>query len=456
MRIMFYGLQNSGATLLTLLAGQREGSIVIPDLWTMYPAPRVDAGLDACVKVTVTATYPLQRHVEEFRPDHVFLVVRRPVDNIASLWRKSFARHDGTPEEKFAIADAHFAEPDAFSGVVAFEDFVADPSVVTRRLAELGWELPESAADFPRTALQMERHIWAVAPQLYRQAEWGTGQARVQPLRTIRLGNVDDPAAAAFCRAHAPAMHASYEQRRAAGTLPAPVATLKHSALDEVALQGQRNYVGNQLGLFEGLMRAGDGPAALELAVELCALGPDMPEVWNAQVRALEQCGRADEAEAVLTRAVAAAEPGSAQHAALRVHLATRAARAGDLDRCVQIAQQVLDDHPGTVGAHQALADVALRQQRFEDAERHALAVLEVDPRSLNGRRVYADALFGLGQVEAACDWLRSCLAIAPDFQIAARKLARYSEEAATAATPSDGANPGSPGAQPRSTQPPV
>lgn len=442
MRIMFYGLQNSGATLLTLFAGQREDSIVLPDLWTMYPAPRLDAHVDACIKVTVTATYPVERHVEAFRPDHVFLVVRRPVDNIASLWRKPFARHDGTPEEKFAIADAHFAAPAAFSDVVAFEDFVADPSVLTGRLAELGWGLPNDAADFPRSALQMEQHIWAVTPELYGQAEWGTGQARVQPLRAIRLGAIEDPDAAAFSRAHAPTMHASYEQRRAAGTLPVAVATLKHTTQDEVALQGQRNYIGNQLGLFESFMRVGDGQAALELAVELCALAPDMSEVWNAQARALEQCGRAGEAEDVLTTAAAAAAPGSAQHVSLRVLLATRAARAGDLDRCVDIAQAVLEDHPGTLGAHQALADVALRQQRFADAERHALAVLEVEPRSLNGRRTYADALFGLGQVEAACDLLRSCLAIAPDFQIAARKLERYAASVAPAASPSGPAGP--------------
>jgi hypothetical protein len=43
MRIMFYGLQTSGATLVTLFTGQRPSSVALPDLWTMYWAPRFPA-----------------------------------------------------------------------------------------------------------------------------------------------------------------------------------------------------------------------------------------------------------------------------------------------------------------------------------------------------------------------------------------------------------------------------
>lgn len=427
MRLMFYGLQNSGATLVTLFAGQRPASVVIPDLWTMYCAPEIGGSADICIKVTVTSSFPLRRHLEAFRPDAAFMVVRRPVDNIVSLRRKHFARHDGTPAEKFATADRHFASPDPFDGVVAFEDFVSAPGVLARKLEELGWDLPDDAGTFPRTPLEIERHNWREMPDLYHRAQWGTGQARIQSLNQLRLGAVEDEQASAFCERHCPAMHEHYEQRQALASVPPPV-PLRHSAQDEPAFQAQQNYVLNHLALFESHIRLGNHQAALELAEEMSNLAPDRPETWRARARALGLCGRHEEAESLLLHALQESAPQSTKALGIKNALAASALRDGDVERCTELAREVIACDPRNVPAQQLLADSALKEGRFADAISHAEAVINMDSANVGGRRALGEGLLGVGRISEAREWLESCSALAPDNQLVRRKLEQVRE----------------------------
>lgn len=422
LRIMFYGLQNSGATLVALFAGQRPGSVVLPDLFTMYCAPRVDDDLDVCLKVTVTTAFPLEQHIRRFRPDHVFLVVRRPVDNAVSLRRKPFARHDGTVEEKFQVADGHFVDPRPFTDVIHFEDFVDDHEPVQRMLDRLGWHLPSSAAEFNRSSLDMENDIWRMAPRLYEQVQWGPGQARVAPLPTIRLGAAEDPAAEQFCRQHAPHLHEHYQDRERSGLVPSPV-RVRRTAQDESALQARTNFVANHLAIFEGFLRQNAPQEALEVTDELLALAPDVAAVWTARARALELNGSPYEARSALVEAIESSPEPSELRRDLRLALASHLLRTGDITGCGEIAAALLSDHPDLTAAHMLSAEVALRERRFEETRSHALRVLETDPSSVNARRLVAEGLNGLGDVSEACEWLRSALLISPEFQVARRRL---------------------------------
>lgn len=419
MRILLYGLQNSGATLAALFAGQREGSLVVPDLWTMYCAPRPPFSRDICVKATVTEAFPLSRHKRAFRPDFTALIVRRPIDNYLSLKRKAFANHDGIITQKFRRVERAFRATSTFNEVVVFEDFVAAPDAFANRLRQFGWRLPPDAHEFPRSALEMERFIWAQERRLYPQIQWGTGQARIQPLAGIRLGRSEDQEARAFCRQHCPALQDFYDERdRSQANAP----LLRHPQ-DEPALQAQQNYATQLLPLFEGYLRIGDARSALEAASDLCACAPDVPACWGAKARAFESLGQPDEAGSTLESAIAAAANRPAAHRELRLHLAQHALRRGDFASAMAMCRALLEEAPDDVGAHLAIAEASLRRRQFEVVHRHASTAMALDPRNVNARRLLAESLLGTSQREEAIDYFRSCLAISPGYTPAEARL---------------------------------
>jgi len=422
MRLLLYGLQNSGATLLALLAGQRPGSIVLPDLWTMHAAPEISDRYDVCVKATVTTAFPLERHVERFRPDLVVMVVRRPVDNLLSLRHKSYAGHDGTLEEKFAIADGHFAERDGIDLVLHFEDVVDAADQLTEPLAAVGWVLPTDATRFPRRPVDMERTIWRRMPELYADVQWGTGEARLDPLASIRLGSASNDEAAIFCSRHAPQLHKYYESRPGvSGRIP-----VTRTAQDDAALQSLSGFVTGQLALCESAVRSGLLAEAEEITADLIRLAPDRGEVWGARARVLEALGCAGSARDELEIAVEAASTKDARRELLTAR-ARQELRLGNPHGCLEISERIVAEWPGDAGALHGLADACVRLGRAEEGRGYIEQLLERDPRNVQALLVLANAWLALGSVADAVDALLQCLAIAPNFQPAIRKLAELS-----------------------------
>jgi tetratricopeptide (TPR) repeat protein len=411
-RILFYGLQNCGATLLAMLAGQRPDSLVVPDLWTMYAAPRADdVPGDVCLKATVTTSFPLARHVERFRPDHVFVVTRRPEDNLVSLQRKPYANHDGTIAEKFEVVDSVVADLPAAATHVLFEDVMQDPAALCGALADLGWTLPPDALELGRTALDMERTLWEQAPGLYAEVQWGVGEARPDPLRgPVPLGYVEDAAATDFCRRHSPVLQRLYEDR---GPNPdVRVVRATASAADEAALQARQRMLDNQLAVFERLLRS-DAREALALAGELCAWAPGSARAWHTRARALEELGDPRGAVGVLADAEAVVDPGD--RPLLRELRARQALRLGDVDTAAELATRATDAEPGRIDGWLLLGEIALRRQEWTRARDFGARALSILPRSNQALLVMARAASRAGDIESARRILRSCLALAPD-----------------------------------------
>lgn len=420
MRVLVYGLQNSGATLVTLYIGQRSGTLVVPDLWTMFCAPRGPFEQDLCVKVTITESFPLETHVAAFEPDFKILVVRRPIDNWLSLRKKSFANHDGTIEQKFARADDVFLHRSDFDAFIVFEDFVSFPALLSESLRNAGWDLPADADCFPRSTLDMERYIWSTAPYLYRQIQWGVGQARIQALENISLGYSDDPQARAFCERHCPNLHRFYEEHPTSRVSGA-VRPVTHVSQDEEALQSQLGFIGNMVGLFENALHVGGTSMAMEIAEDLCICAPNSPEGWNAKARVLEVMGDLPAAEKVLQEALLRAHTDRAP--AFYLNLARQALRLGQINSGLEIAERILDEDPDNFPARITAAEAQVRACRFESAMNHAERVMALDPRSTNARRLMAESLVGLGRKQEAIDMFRSCLAISPGYRPAELRL---------------------------------
>lgn len=423
MRVLVYGLQNSGATLVTLYVGQRPGTLVVPDLWTMFCAPRGPVGQDSCVKVTITESYPLEMHAAAFEPDFKILVVRRPVDNWLSLRKKAFANHNGTIEQKFARLDEIFMQRNSFDAFVVFEDFVSSPTLLSRRLQGAGWALPPDADRYPRSALDMERHIWATAPYLYDQIQWNVGQARIQPLAQTSLGYSDDPRARAFCENYCPNLHQFYEERTPRGGVGTGK-RLIHLSQDEDAFQSQQNFVGNMLALFESSLRSGNPSTAKEIAEDLCVCAPANPVVWNAKARAYEAMGELPMAEKILRDALQQSPANLAPE--FHLNLARQALRTGKVGDAFQIAERILQGDPDNLSAHLTAAEAQLRARRFESVLSHAERAMELDPRNVNARRLVAESLIGLGREKEAVNIFRSCLAISPGCRPAERRLLQF------------------------------
>lgn len=427
LRLLFYGLQNSGATLLTLLAGQRPGSVVVPDLWTMYCAPETTTGLDFCLKATITHSFPLDEHLAAFRPDHVFLVVRRPVDNVLSLRRKHYARHNGTLEQKLALADDAFLHRERFTDVLVFEDVVTDPATFVGNLRALGWELPPNAVDFPRGALEMERFIWEHAPDLYGSVQWGAGEARVEPLGTVRLSHAEDEEAAAFALANSPGLHHFYEER---GPRGARRTTTAQTAQDEVAFQSRANYTRNLLAVVEAGLRGGRTAEALALATEITELVPDNIDAWSARARALERGGSVDLAVQMLENVRQTLPDDAPLRAELELARARQALRLGRVEQASELVAAAIQEDRGLVPALLLSAEIWAQQGDWPAAQRYAESVLSSQPRNVSAGLVLANALVAGDQTAQAVRVLEACIAVQPDFEPGRRRLAELLSEA--------------------------
>jgi hypothetical protein len=166
MRLLFYGMQSSGASIFALIAAQAPDCVAFIDIWSMYVAPRLATKHDVVAKVVVTASYPLQLHRERFRPDLTVLVLRHPADVYASLLRKGYGHDDGLAEEKLAVLETVMRRGDGYDHVVYYEDLVSSPRAFIEWLGGLGWPIGPDALNFARTRDAIERTTREACPEI--------------------------------------------------------------------------------------------------------------------------------------------------------------------------------------------------------------------------------------------------------------------------------------------------
>lgn len=428
MRVLVYGLQNSGATLVALFVGQHAGSVVIPDLWTMYRAPRHAFWHDACVKATITTSFPLESHLDAYTPDRTILVLRRPVDNYLRLRSKPFANHDGLLHEKFLYADRIFQERARFDHVVFFEEFGTKHGDLSAGLIEAGWALPNNAASFPRSALEMEQFILDREPELYQHLQWGVGQARVQHLDQLQLKREEDVGAAKFCEQYCPALHEFYDGPRTASTTTT-AGSIDTDNADPASPAAQILAISSNFVAFaESRLRKGDASGALEITSGLCRSGYCSPAVWDVHARGMEAAGKISEVEPLLHGLLASS--GTDGGAVLQL-LAQHAVRTGRLEDALMLAKQSVEHGHDTLAVRLLMARVSLALGNTAASHGYALSALELNPGHAYARRILANTLIDLGRTGEAEMQLEACLKIDPGNKEALRLLKQIQEPSA-------------------------
>lgn len=182
MRLLVHGMQSSGATAFTQVLAQRPGCIALVDIPNNYAAPRVTTGLDFVAKAVITTAYPLDVHVERFRPDKVVLLLRDPRDNYESLRTKDYRHRSGLMEEKFQMLEALFVQRRRFDAVIHYEDLVERHDDVMQAMAGLGWPIDPAYFQFNRSCNALLSSLWAAEPTLMEEMEVVFGNARGREL----------------------------------------------------------------------------------------------------------------------------------------------------------------------------------------------------------------------------------------------------------------------------------
>jgi hypothetical protein len=177
-RVLLYGMQSSGASLMALLAAQGPRTLAVVDLWNPEPAPALEHDGPVVLKATVGPVgFPAQ--IERFGPTATVLVLRDPVDQISVLAGESYRDYAAPLAQKLATFERVFARhATEFTLVLEYEELVRRPAVTAAALGALGLELPPDAAEFPRSletvvAYACEVSTWC-RDNLRRR--WGTGR----------------------------------------------------------------------------------------------------------------------------------------------------------------------------------------------------------------------------------------------------------------------------------------
>jgi hypothetical protein len=180
MRIFIYGMQSSGASLLTFLVGQIPRSIVIADLWISYLAPHLMSEEVIVLKATIS-DIPLEVHLDSYQPTMKILHLRHPADITASLEAKFYRDEGGSLETKLQTLDRTFHARDQFDLTVFYEDLISNPKEVLRQLRDAGIGLPPEAEKFHRkpTSIVSDARTSSEWCNLHYNNGWGLGNAHL-------------------------------------------------------------------------------------------------------------------------------------------------------------------------------------------------------------------------------------------------------------------------------------
>lgn len=175
MKILIYGMQSSGASLLAYTLAQKVDCLAFVDVWNMYAAPHIGTEKDCVAKVVVTTAFSLEEHKSRFRPDVTLLALRHPVDNYYSLQGKSYANESGLIDEKFSLLNETLCSEKGFDAIFHYEDLVFCPRDIIASSRALGWKIGYEALLFPRSLSVIERNNKEYSPETELQLRYGTG-----------------------------------------------------------------------------------------------------------------------------------------------------------------------------------------------------------------------------------------------------------------------------------------
>ena len=180
MRILVYGMQSSGASLVTYFLAQKPNTLAIIDLWNNYEAPCLEDvhASDIILKCVVTTKVTLETHILNFNPDKKVLVLRHPYFNYVSLKNKPWSNESGRMEEKFKVLETVLNKRDQFDLVIMYEDFLFDRRKVLKEIQSIGYKSTKDYFKFNRSKgeilnYNLRHSEWC---NEFYQSKWGFGQ----------------------------------------------------------------------------------------------------------------------------------------------------------------------------------------------------------------------------------------------------------------------------------------
>lgn len=188
MRVLLYGMQSSGASVLAFTLAQKPESLAFVDIWNMFAAPEIEAAeSDIVAKVVVTTAFSLEVHRRRFRPDVTLLVLRHPVDTFYSLSGRSYANENGLIDEKFALLEEVFRAGSGFDHIVHYEDFIFRPRGFVDLADRIGWRIGYDALLLQRAHSDIERTNLARCPGIAERLKYGVGNIHTNSLMRDRV-----------------------------------------------------------------------------------------------------------------------------------------------------------------------------------------------------------------------------------------------------------------------------
>jgi tetratricopeptide (TPR) repeat protein len=171
-------------------------------------------------------------------------------------------------------------------------------------------------------------------------------------------------------------------------------------------------------------LQRGEHEQAAKAAERTLQLDPEDFKALNVRFQAYRELGQEDKAEEAKEALKAA---GEAEDVAKRLfNEGVDALATGNLARARASFYEALSLHEGLTAAHEALADVLMRQQEYEAARNEAAKVLAEDPQNVNMLRLRYDAARALGNPETMREATRELLAV--DAQASAPTVLSHAE----------------------------
>lgn len=187
MRVLLYGMQSSGASVLAFTLAQKPDCVAFVDIWNMFAAPQLETDRDCIAKVVVTTAFALEVHRRRFRPDVTVLFLRDPSDTYDSLFGKSYANESGLMDEKFARLEEVFRTGTGFDHIVHYEEFVFSPRGLIALFDSIGWQIGFDALLFNRTQRAIQDANAASCPGIRKQLKYGAGNVQVRGVLRDRV-----------------------------------------------------------------------------------------------------------------------------------------------------------------------------------------------------------------------------------------------------------------------------
>ena len=147
MKILVYGMQSSGASLITYFLAQNKNMLAIVDLWdSVKQIPKLDESIakEIIIKFQIISESHQQKLMSRYQPTKKILVLRHPYYNYVSLRKKHYKDGGGHIDDKFKVLEQAYVDRNKFDLVIYYEDFILHPLKVLKKLEKSGLVVEKS------------------------------------------------------------------------------------------------------------------------------------------------------------------------------------------------------------------------------------------------------------------------------------------------------------------------